>query len=95
MTHLGVADIEHVRIFPPRGSHCCITFKDVQASDAFLAEYGGCTFDPKTEKFKQRICKCFDVEIDRGIQRVFIRIERFRCLPQAGRVGETANSAGG
>lgn len=84
-SELGICGIERVLVFPPRGSHCCITFHTSEASMAFLLEYAGGTFTPNTEKFKKRICASFNVEFDRGIQRVFIRIEGVKLMPPAGR----------
>ncbi|CDJ41368.1 hypothetical protein, conserved [Eimeria tenella] len=88
-SELGICGIERVLVFPPRGSHCCITFFNSEASMAFLLEYAGGTFTPNTEKFKKRICASFNVEFDRGIQRVFIRIEGVKLMPPAGRAADT------
>lgn len=90
---LGISGIERVQVFPPRGSHCCIAFHTAEASMAFLMEYAGGTFTPNTEKFKRRICASFNVEFDRGIQRVFIRIEGVRMMPQAVRVTDQEKAA--
>lgn len=90
---LGISGIERVLLFPPRGSHCCIAFHSTVASTAFLMEYAGGTFTPNTEKFKRRICGSFNVEFDRGIQRVFIRIEAVRMTPLPGGAAEAENTA--
>lgn len=82
---MGIRGIERVSVFPPRGSHCCITFYNSEASTAFLLAYAGGTFTAKTELFKQRICASFNVDVDRGIQRVFIRIEGVKLMPPTGR----------
>lgn len=89
---LGISGIERVLLFPPRGSHCCIAFHSTAASTAFLMEYAGGTFTPNTEKFKRRICGSFNVEFDRGIQRVFIRIEAVRMMPLPVGAAESENA---
>ncbi|PHJ22965.1 hypothetical protein CSUI_003183 [Cystoisospora suis] len=75
---LKVRGIQRVALFPPRGSHCCLIFETPQAAASFIRQYGGSTYTTTTERFKAEICAAHDVAFDRGIERVFIRIEEFK-----------------
>ena len=54
---------------------CLLMFLSRDAAETFLQNYGGSNYDGATEQFKSIICQLYDVEIDRGIERVYIRIE--------------------
>ncbi|CBZ55572.1 conserved hypothetical protein [Neospora caninum Liverpool] len=75
---LKVRGIVRVALFPPRGSHCCVLFETPQAAQAFIRQYGGSTYTSSTERFKAEICAAHAVTFDRGIERVFVRIEEFK-----------------
>ncbi|RQX67326.1 hypothetical protein TGCAST_216190 [Toxoplasma gondii CAST] len=75
---LKVRGIVRIALFPPRGSHCCVLFDTPQAAQAFIRQYGGSTYTSSTERFKAEICAAHAVTFDRGIERVFVRIEEFK-----------------